>query len=566
MTRRALLRRAGLLGAATLIPRFTAGCGGGGEGEGSDDGDGDGDAESDTAGETGGDDLPSYEWEGALGPEGIFAHGVASGDPLTDALILWTRVSPADADEAVEVFFEVALDPEFQQRVAADTLPSPTTAARDFTVKLDLDGLDAGTTYYYRFYAQGRVSPIGRGRTAPDAASEHLRMALCSCASLGHGYFHAYTELAARADLDLVLHVGDYIYEYGSLVYGEAREYEPSHECVSLDDYRRRYAQYRREASLQEVHRQHPFVTTWDDHETANNAWSDGAENHDPDQEGDWEARRAAARQAYYEWLPLREGEAGKIYRALGYGGLVELIVLDTRLEGREEQLSPNEEGGLAGMYAAGRQLLGAEQEAWLFERLSASAAQWKLITQQVMLAHLTFTIDQDTGLKWPLRGDTWDGYDDARRRLLAYVEDEGLRDVVVLSGDIHTSFGNEVTYDPLDGYDPETGEGAVLVEFVTPGVTSPGLLLDDATQAVISAQNPHQRYVETFHRGYVTLDITPARIQADWWHFSGGQIGQETFSASAHGAGRIVQSGSARLVEAAEPAAAKVDAPALAP
>ncbi|NVB40046.1 alkaline phosphatase D family protein [Pseudenhygromyxa sp. WMMC2535] len=564
ITRRELLRRASLLGAATLIPSFSAACRG--DDAANDDEGGDGTEDTDEGTDTtGGDDLPEYSWDGELGPEGIFAHGVASGDPLADSVILWTRVSPT-ADEDVELFFEVALDPEFSERVAADYIPEATTAARDYTMKIDLEGLEAATTYYYRFYAQGRVSTIGRTRTAPAGASDHLRMVLCSCSSYGHGYFHAYSEMAGRADLDLIVHVGDYMYEYGSFIYGEVREYDPPHECVTLDDYRRRYRHYRSDPDCAEVHRQHPFVVTWDDHETCNDGWMDGAENHDPDTEGSWVERRAASTQAYFEWLPLREGEPGRVYRQLAYGDLVDLIVLDTRYEGREEQLTTSTPEGLAGMYAEGRQMLGAEQEAWLFERLSSSTSQWKLIAQQVMIGQLILEPGQDGEPNRPFQGDLWDGYDDARRRLLQHIVDEAISDVVVLSGDIHTSFANEITFDPYVDYDPETSEGAVTVEFVTPGITSPGLSLDDATVAALRVINPHNRFVNALDRGYVTLDIKAERIQADWWHFSGGQIGQPGFSGSTHGAAWTVETGTPRLLEAGEPAAEKVDPPVLAP
>jgi alkaline phosphatase D len=566
ITRRELLRRASLFGAASLIPSFSAcnpkGSDGDDELGGTDDTDGTDTTGDTTEGtETGDDGLPHYEWEGDPGPETLFSHSVASGDPLADSVILWTRVSPVN-DEPVEAFFEVAVDPAFEQRVAADWIPA-TDSSRDYTIKIDIVDLAPESTYYYRFYAQGRVSPIGRTRTAPTAG-QHLRIAVTSCASYAHGYFHAYGHLARRADIDLVLNLGDYIYEFADGIYGDIRQYDPPTECFSLEDYRRRYRQYRSDPGLQEAHRQHPFAVTWDDHEIANDGWSGGAENH-MDDEGSWEARRAVATQAYFEWLPIREGEPGRIYRQLPYGTLADLLVLDTRYEGRELQVSLGTPDGLMQINAPGRQLLGEAQESWLFERLSSSPAQWKLLVQQVMIGHLILVQGQDGEPHRPLLADTWDGYGDARVRLLQHIEDEGLTDVVVLTGDIHSSFANEVTYDPHDGYDPETGEGAVLVEFVTPGITSPGLGFDGATATLFATNNPHTRWNDTFEHGYTILDIDSERIQCDWFHI-GGAVGQQAPSDPVFAKAFRVDSGTPRLFEVSEPAPDKADAPPLAP
>ncbi|MFV8752277.1 alkaline phosphatase D family protein [Nannocystaceae bacterium ST9] len=564
ITRRELLRRASLFGAASMIPSFSA-C----AGKGSDDdevGDtGDiGDAtETATEGtETGDDGLPTYTWEGDPGPETLFSHGLASGDPLVDAVILWTRLSPAE-DASVEAFFEVALDPAFAQRVAADWI-EPTDASRDYTIKIDIIDLDPATTYYYRFYAQGRVSPIGRTRTAPTTAS-HLRIAVACCASYAHGYFHAYRHLGERADLDLVLHVGDYIYEYASGSYGDTREYDPPTECNSLDDYRRRYKHYRADLDLQEAHRQHPFVTTWDDHEIANDGWVGGAENHMPDTEGEWSDRRAAATQAYFEYLPVREGVPGRLYRHLPYGDLVDVFVLDTRYEGRDLQVSLAEPDGLDQINAPGRQLLGAEQEAWLFDMLSNSTAHWRLIAQQVMVGQLILVPGQNGEFDKPLYTDWWDGYVDARNRLFQHIEDEGMTNVVVVTGDNHSSFANELTYDPYEGYDPATGEGSLAVEFVTPGITSPGLGFDGATAMLFATNNPHTRWSDTVNHGYMILDVTSERIQTDWFHI-GGAIGSSNPASPSFAKAWRVDAGAPRLVEASEPVPEDPAAPELAP
>lgn len=566
LSRRELLRRAGLLGAATLIPTFSA-CT---KDPGSDDEDGTGTGETDsgdldTGTDTGGDGLPVYEWEGDPGPEDMFADGVASGDPLADAIILWTRVRPASVDESVELFFEMAIDPDFEMRVAADYISQLTTADRDHTMKIDVADLDADTTYYYRFYAQGRTSPIGRTRTAPDGPSDRLRFAVTSCASYAHGHYHAYDEISGRADLSAVFHLGDYIYEFGDGVYGDVRTYDPPHETVTLDDYRRRYRHQRADPGLYEIHRQHPFIVTWDDHEVANDAWTDGAENHSDD-EGDWFERKAAGVQAFFEWLPIREGEPGRVYRRLSYGDLVDIIVLDTRYEGRDEQIALTDMGALESINDPDRQLLGEAQESWCFDRLSESTAQWKLLAQQVMVGHMILTPGEDGEPHRPFFADPWDGYEHARRRLLNHISDNDIADVVVLTGDVHSSFVNDCTIDPLLGYDSATGDGSVCVEFVTPGITSPGLSFDDGTLSLILSRNPHMQWVEVLKKGYLVIDVDADRLQGDYFHFTAAQVGSPNFTGSEYASSWMVESGVPHAVEAAGPAPEIADAAPLAP
>ncbi len=427
-----------------------------------------------------------------------FEHGVASGDPLATSVILWTHVTyggPTTPEpESIEVRWEVARDATFGDIVANDT--TSTDASRDWTVKVEPTGLEPGSTYYYRFSALGDVSPLGRTRTAPEGTVDQLRFAFCSCSSLAHGWFHGYRRIGQRADLDAVIHLGDYLYEYGTSRYGALRAYEPSHEIVSLSDYRLRYSQYRRDPDLQEAHRQHPFICVWDDHETTDNSWSGGAENHQPD-EGPWSERLRVARQAYHEWLPIREDAEGRLWRQLQYGDLVDLLMLDTRIWGREEQGTEPE------------QLLGADQEAWLFERLRTSTSQWKIIGQQVVMA-------QWEGLP---NDDAWDGYPGARARLFEVLQE--VEDVVVLTGDVHSSWAMDLVPDPEDetAYDPETGRGSLGVELVTPGITSPGFIGLQVVVDLALSQNRHMMWAEGERRGYVVIDVTPARVQADWMH-----------------------------------------------
>jgi alkaline phosphatase D len=494
---------------------------------------------------------PEYEYTGEPGPETLFAHGVASGDPLADAVILWTRVSP-EGDAAVEVFWEMAYDPEFTRRVRSGTLT--TDSARDYTVKVDADGLWPATTYYYRFRALGRASIVGRTRTAPRLSGRHLRFAVVSCSNYPNGYFHVYRALAERTDLDGVFHLGDYIYEYGG---GSGdRRHDPPREIVTIEDYRTRYGQYRRDPDLQAVHQQHPFFVVWDDHESTNNSWRDGAENHQAS-EGDWAARRAAAEQAYSEWMPIRDSADGNIWRSFSFGPLCDIVLLDTRLWGRDEQTTPAD---LDGIRDPERSLLGDDQEAWFHDTLRTSTARWKLVGQQVMMGQLLLG---DT----VLNTDQWDGYEASRTRFLDVLENEDVDNVVVLTGDIHTSWANDISRDPRPGvgtYDAETGEGSLAVEFVTPSVTSGAL--DAVTPeifAILAESNPHIRWAELTRKGFVVVDVQPERVQGAW-HFV-SDITQRDFSeefAKAFHAGN----GANHLVEDDAPAPAKETAPASAP
>ena len=269
-------------------------------------------------------------------PNLVFAHGVASGDPLPDAVILWTRVTPEDRG-SVSVQYVVASDSALHEIVASGDLQ--TDASRDYTIKVDVTGLEPDVSYYYAFNVGDVQSEVGRTRTAP-LQTESARFAVVSCASYGHGYFHAYRAVAEREELNAVIHLGDYIYEYATGAFGTVRRCEPAHEILTLDDYRRRYAHYRQDSDLRALHRVHPMIVVWDDHEIANNAWHDGAQNHNPERgEGDYGARKAAATRAFFEWQPVRESEAGSCFRQFAFGNLVDLIMLDTRLSGRDAQI-----------------------------------------------------------------------------------------------------------------------------------------------------------------------------------------------------------------------------------
>ncbi|MFM9914802.1 MAG: alkaline phosphatase D family protein [Rhizobacter sp.] len=514
----------------------------------------------------------------------LFQHGVASGDPLSDRVILWTRITPRKPRSSMEVSYIVATDPRLRRVVVRGRARAD--ASRDYTVKVDPTGLRAGTTYYYRFAVEDDKSPIGRTKTLPVGPTSSLRMAVVSCSNHAYGYFNAYARIAERADLDLVMHLGDYIYEYGAGQYGTVRPPEPSNEIVTLTDYRQRHAQYKRDPDSQAMHRQHPLVAIWDDHETANNAWKNGAENHQPGTEGDWAARVSAALQAYFEWMPVRELDPTnprKDNRAYAYGDLVDLIMLEERLGARSEQLPmpitlPNGQQAFtlnAAYLDPTRQLLGVDQEAWLFDRLRTSKARWKMLGQGVMFAQLKAVGAPNAfGGGVFLNSDQWDGYPPARDRIYAVLEGgNGLppvNNVVVLTGDIHSSWAADLTPDPNNpnpaagGYSPASGEGSRAVEFVGTSVSSPGID-SDTTGAIaesLKPANPHFKYINLNRRGYMLLDVSPQRSLAEWWYVDtvDSRTHIETFAAAFQ-----TVFGSNRLQPAAQ-TTSRVNPPALAP
>ena len=520
----------------------------------------------------------------SLGGDGLsFDHGVASGDPLQDRVMLWTRVSGAQA--AVTLEWVIATDPEVRSVVRSGSIQ--TTADRDYTVKVDADGLAPGTTYYYRFRTSGSASPIGRTRTAPQGALDRLRVGVVSCSSLAHGYFNAYRRLAERNDLDVILHLGDYIYEYGDGEYGSARAYEPAHEILSKADYRQRHAQYRRDVDLQELHRQFPMIAIWDDHETADNSWRDGANNHLEGEEGLWAQRKADAVAVYHEWLPIRAPDPGnleRIYRNFRYGDLADFVMLDTRLIGRDLQAGLLDAGSIND---ADRSLLGAPQLAYLQEQLSSAGARWKFLGQQIMFGQLRvpslpelsvltgLPIEQLQALLQGLpvvstggliiNADQWDGYRAERTRVFDLLETLNVDNAVVLTGDIHTSWAMDLSRDPANPlvYNALSGAGSLGVEFVCTSVTSPGLDALNPLVPLLRLLNPHMKYVDLAQKGYMVLDITPQRTQAEWWYIS---TIAESGGTESLGTAWQVESGSRHLTPAAAATQPPATAPALAP
>ena len=467
----------------------------------------------------------------------VFGHGVASGDPLADRVIIWTRVTPSEdgISKEAEVGWVVATDEDLNEVVASGTVY--TDASRDFTVKVDVTGLSANTQYYYRFAGKdNEVSPLGQTRTLPTGNVDSVKLAVCSCANYPAGLFNVYHAMA-ESDADVVVHLGDYIYEYGSNEYPKAdaqvRAPEPSEEILSLSDYRARYAQYRTDIDLQEVHRVKPFICVWDDHELANDTWKDGAQNHQED-EGSFTARRAAAIQAYHEWLPIRSGaDQAKIWRAFAFGNLVNLTMLDTRMIARDEPLDfanyitesgLDAEGFQQDLADTSRTLLGAEQQRFAIGSMINSGATWQVLGQQVLMGRIFIPVEllQDlaaiqatlaaggdasaaqsavatklgqlavikgriaagdptvTELERarvettaPYNLDAWDGYFPAREEILRRAQYFN-KNLVVLAGDTHNAWASDL-YITDDTGAIQRSSGSVGVEFATASVTSPG-------------------------------------------------------------------------------------------
>ena len=499
-----------------------------------------------------------------------FLHGVASGDPDTRSAVFWTRVTPQDDDRAdVDVTLDVAADAGFE-RIVRTTTGLRARAERDFTVKHDLDGqgLEPGRDYFYRFVAAGVTSPVGRVRTLPEGATTDVVLAVASCALHPGGLFNAYEAIGALDRVDAVVHLGDYIYEYGAeadaygMVTGARlnRLPEPAHEIVSLDDYRRRHAQYKTDPDLQAAHARAAFICVWDDHEVANDTWSGGAENHQPESEGDFTARKAAALRAYFEWMPIREAAPGglreAIARSFHFGDLASLIMVETRLMGRTPQMSyeadlpfsagpdgrpvPDVEAFMAKRNAPERDLLDDGQRAWLGRELVASrtAGQpWQVLGNQVVTARVALPdasailppaqvqgflnglapavrrqvemslLLAKAGL--PFNLDAWDGYPAGRARLYDTFRQAGVQPVM-LAGDSHAFWVNDLKDD--------AGERRA-VEFGTSAISSPSpgdMLAPFPLGMALIQTNDEVVFCDQSAKGFVLLTLTPDRLVAE--------------------------------------------------
>jgi alkaline phosphatase D len=496
-----------------------------------------------------------------------FTHGVASGDPGHDSIKLWTRYAAADGRDAV-LKVEVASDAGMGNIIArSEAVAGPATWG---TAQARITGLPPGGWVFYRFTApDGTASVVGRTRTLPSGPLARFNIAVFSCANKPFGWFNAYGHAAARNDIDLVVHLGDYLYEYKRGVYPSAdetlagRDIEPASEMVRLDDYRQRYASYRIDPALQELHRLFPMISIWDDHEFANDAWRDGAENHQPD-EGDFQVRKAIAKQVHAEWLPGPD----RIWQRYDIGNLVSLITLDTRVEGREKQLDLGAalKDGQPGLLkfrdtqwnAPARTLLGAEQEAWVTDTLKASVKsgqKWQLVAQQIVMGNIFTPKD---AMSWlgpnadrraqgfikagqaaaavgiPGSMDMWSGYPQARKRLLKAAQAAN-SDMVVVSGDSHNAWA----------FNLEEGGKPAGVEFAGQSVTSPGyesaLAADPAAiRAGLVAGNPEMTWCDTSRRGYLTVAFTPEAARCDWVFMN--SIRERTIGTSAGQAATVLR------------------------
>jgi alkaline phosphatase D len=430
-----------------------------------------------------------------------FYHGVASGDPLSDRVIIWTRITPQDFGQTLVGNYQMATDDQFQNIVASGTFTTDSTV--DFTVKIDVMGLQPNTFYYYEFEHNGAYSLVGRTKTLPLGDVQNMRLACVSCANLESGYFNVYDAIANRNDVDAILMLGDYIYEYETGGFGPNgnidRIWDPAVEIVDLNEYRLRYSSYRMDYALRKLHQNFPWICIWDDHETANDAYKDGAENHQVN-EGPWSVRKDNGKRAYFEWIPIRPKTPGnqQIYRTFELGNLAKIIMLDTRLEGREVQLNAND----ASFSDTSRTLLGNTQMTWLKNELSSTTQPWKILGNQVMVGAVNL-------LGSPVNTDSWDGYPAERQRLFNHLSSQNIDNTVVVTGDIHTSWALNL----------QNGNTPVGVEFVSPSVTSPGAPIN--LSALITAQNPHIKYVELTKKGFVLVDIDTNRVQGDWYYIS---------------------------------------------
>jgi len=507
-----------------------------------------------------------------------FIHGVASGDPLPDSVIIWTRVTPDAAypDRPVPISFGIFEDEALERPIKYGqgyAMPD-----RDYTVKVNVTELDPDTVYYFRFIAKvasGDVgSPVGRAKTTAASGDTPVKFAVVSCSNYPFGRFHVYRDIANAEPLDAVIHLGDYLYEYGIDGYGGStgqeidRNHEPPLEIVTLDDYRARHAQYKTDPDLQAAHAAAPWICTWDDHESTNNSYRSGAENHNPEAgEGNWSDRKQAAVQAYLEWMPVRDPEVGKpreaLYRRFDFGDVASVICLETRLTGRSDEISWfTELGGLeptavplaamnamVRVQAPERTMLGAAQETWLDQQLKDSTAKnksWQVLANQIIMArvrppNLEASLSdaqkaaQDVGyiqqlipfsqlgLPWNL--DAWDGFPAARDRLYASAKEAGAR-LVTLTGDTHTAWANTLR----DADDELRG-----VEFGCTSVTSPGFGTYVRDVPDLGAQfadaNQEVDYYNPDGNGWTLVTLNTDTVTADFRGVS--DVTQETFSAN---------------------------------
>jgi alkaline phosphatase D len=475
----------------------------------------------------------------------VFNHGVASGDPLSDRVILWTRVTPQQAGP-VRVILEVSKDKSFSLIVFSQKLQ--TSSLSDYTIKYDFLAkkyCDSDKGFFYRFRAGNAISEIGKSKTFSENTIS-AKIGIFSCSNFPAGYFNAYQAAAEKDGLDLWLHLGDYLYEYpmGGYATDKAKKLgrvpEPLHEMISLSDYRLRHAQYKQDQGSKALHKHAPLIAVWDDHEFSNDAWKRGAENHSEDgSEGDFYARRSAAIKAYYEWMPIREQQnKRRIFREFKIGKLIHLIMLDTRQFGRDKQIQPknyltksgfNQAKFYNDLNSANRELLGAEQLDWIESKIINSDAVWTIFGQQVLMAKLKFPDISKMlkskeipgflkpylkflGLGIPSNLDAWDGYPAERNRLYKIMSNAKKR-FISLAGDTHNSWVSELK---------DKSGNKVGIELGAPSVTSPGITdilnLDEKefVDSIVRINNELQ-WMNPSNRGYLSLNCRKDKIIASF-------------------------------------------------
>lgn len=447
-----------------------------------------------------------------------FTLGIASGDPLPDGVVLWTRLAPDPLNgggmpnHPFPVQWEVSLDSSFTNVVKRGTELSKPQLGH--SVHVEVDGLEPAKWYYYRFKSQSNFSPVGRTKTAPayNSQVDELNFAFASCQNWPVGFYTAYQHMA-KEDLDLVVHLGDYIYEgkHDSKIRPMDQVYP---EIYTLEDYRNRYALYKLDSDLQAAHANFPWIVTFDDHEVDNNYAADVPQDPHKQSKKDFLQRRAVAYQAYYEHMPLRRtsvanGSDIQLYRRLSFGNLVDFNVLDTR-QYRDDQA--NGDGWKVPTPESedpSRTLLGEEQERWLLDGLAASQSKWKVLAQQVFFAHRDGDFDPDEEY---VSMDAWDGYPGARQRIVDFLAEQDIKNTVVLTGDVHTNWANEIK---VDFHDPNSE--TVAVEFVGTSITSNGDGSDvNSNTAQYLKENPHIKFFNNY-RGYVRCKLTQQEWQTDY-------------------------------------------------
>ena len=442
------------------------------------------------------------------------------------------------AGASVPVEWSVSTESSLASPVATGS--EPATPAADHTVHVTVSGLQPATTYWYGFRVGEDRSPVGRTRTLPaaDSSGDRLRLGVVCCAHWATGYFNAYGRLAER-DVDLVVHLGDYIYEAEAKREKWTRYHRPRGRCLTLPDYRARHGQYKTDPDLQRLHARHPMVAVWDDHELAGNAWWDGAAGHDPWTDGDWPHRRAAAVRAYREWVPsglVDPADPLRIWRTVPLGPLADLVLLDTRLAGREQPVAGRRP--VVGVRRRNRALLGPEQWRWLEAELGGNdrTGAWSLVASQVVVApiHLLAAggaigrLFGAVGGGLIVNSGQWDGYPEEREHLLRLLAGRS-GESLVLSGDLHSSWVSQLA--------AEDGRGRpVAAEFSVPAVSAPTFAralapkvrgARSALEMAIRRANPHVAWVDTAGHGYLLLDVTAERIEGQWWHVD--RVGQRT-------------------------------------